>query len=75
MTALNAEISKDKSRLGPGYQIGHSFFVPIDSAEALDNDWYRRVVQYEISPLLEEYWFDDPDTAEKWTGKLLEGLG
>ena len=74
MTALNSEISEDKVRLGPGYQIGHSFFVPIDSAQALDMDWYRRVIQYEIAPLLREYWFDQSEAAETWTANLLEGI-
>ena len=74
MTALNSEISEDKVRLGPGYQIGHSFFAPIDSAQALDMDWYRRVIQYEIAPLLREYWFDQSEAAETWTANLLEGI-
>ena len=74
MTELNAKISDDKVRLGPGYQIGHSFFVPTDAAQTLDEGWYRRIIKYEIAPLLKEYWFDDPDAAETWTTSLLEGI-
>ena len=25
------------------------------------NEWYKTVVDYEIRPLLREYWFDDRD--------------
>ena len=73
MNALNAEIAKDTVRLGPGYQIGHSFFVPADSTVHCDLDWYRRIVQHEIRPLLNEYWFDNLELAETWTASLLEG--
>ena len=44
MAELNADIDSDTVRLGPGYQIGHSFFVPNDKGQALDNAWYRRVI-------------------------------
>jgi MrcB-like, N-terminal domain/AAA domain (dynein-related subfamily) len=74
MTALNSEISEDTVRLGPGYQIGHSFFVPMDAAQPLDLAWYRRIIQYEIAPLLREYWFDNQGAAETWTASLLEGI-
>jgi hypothetical protein len=73
MTELNDEIGSDTVRLGPGYQIGHSFFVPSDKAQILDAAWYRRVIQNEIYPLLREYWFDDQEKADRWSGKLLDG--
>lgn len=72
--ALNTAIAEDKVHLGPGYQIGHSFFVPHDSAQVVDATWYRSVIQCEITPLLKEYWFDDPAAAEIWTTSLLEGF-
>ncbi len=75
MHALNAEISADRARLGPGYQIGHSFFVPSDVAQALDLAWYRRVITSEIGPLLDEYCFDNPGQADDWKAMLLEGVG
>jgi 5-methylcytosine-specific restriction protein B len=31
-------------------------------------------VTTEIAPLLEEYWYDNPDRARKLTGRLLEAL-
>ena len=74
MAELNADINSDTVRLGPGYQIGHSFFVPNDKGQALDNAWYRRVIRTEIAPLLREYWFDDQDKAERWAARLLDGI-
>jgi hypothetical protein len=75
LTALNNEIASDTVRLGPGYQIGHSFFTPVEDTQALDVAWYQRVIRYEISPLLKEYWFEDPEKAEAWTARLCEGVG
>ena len=72
MTALNQAISEDRTNLGAGYRIGHSFFVPPEGFE-YDAGWYRRVIETEIFPLLEEYWFDDPDKAEHWRQQLLQG--
>ena len=57
MRALNEQIRQDKD-LGPGFEIGHSYFVPEESA---DEQWYRAIVETQIVPLLREYWFDRPD--------------
>ena len=74
MTALNKIIIDDEKHLGRGFAVGHSFFCPPDpSADGLDWDaWYRAVVQHEIAPLLDEYWFDAPDKARKQVERLLE---
>jgi hypothetical protein len=73
MAMLNQAIEEDRANLGPGYRIGHSFFVPPEDFE-YDPGWYRRVVETEIHPLLEEYWFDDPDEADSWRQQLLQGI-
>jgi 5-methylcytosine-specific restriction enzyme B len=73
MGALNAKIAAGKVLLGPGYQIGHSFFAPSGAAHEFNLSWYRRVIRSEVAPLLEEYWFDDSEKVEIWTAKLLEG--
>lgn len=57
MKRLNELISADSSNLGRGYCIGHSFFVP-DGTEISD-DWLTGIIEYEIVPLVEEYWVDD----------------
>jgi hypothetical protein len=59
---LNTTISADKRNLGRGFEIGHSFFCPTQQVTD-EESWYRSVVQYEIGPLLNEYWFDDPEKA------------
>lgn len=53
---LNNEIKKDNS-LGPGFCIGHSYFCFRKKEEVNDNR-LRRIVEYEIIPMLQEYWFD-----------------
>lgn len=68
MGELNERIGKDKE-LGRGFQIGHSYFVPSEGEEPSE-DWYRRVVDTQIAPLLREYWFDSPDDIEEEVAKL-----
>nr|WP_237181067.1 DUF3578 domain-containing protein [Roseomonas haemaphysalidis] len=76
---LNATIREDRANLGPGFCIGHSFFAGPPEAEPgqdsltpeAEDAWYQRVVDTEIVPLLEEYWFDDPSRAEQWRSTLL----
>lgn len=45
---LNSRIREDAD-LGPGSQIGHSFFVPEESA---DEEWYTTVIETQIAPAL-----------------------
>ena len=74
LTNLNDEIAKDRT-LGPQYKIGHSYVTPAFSNPVSDPvAWYKGVVECEIGPLLEEYWFDDTDRAIKAQKALVEGL-
>ena len=61
MADLNATITQDSS-LGRGYRIGHSFFTPTSTINNF-SEWYREITEYEIKPLLKEYWVDDPDAV------------
>lgn len=70
MTALNKDIEDDAKNLGCGYRIGHSYFCPRDSMPA-DEAWYRRVIQSEILPLIQEYWFDDEQKVNRYKTLLL----
>jgi len=70
MISLNDQISKDQS-LGSQYQIGHSYVTPT-SPIADPKEWFKQVVQTEIYPLLNEYWFDNPDNAIKIRDQLLQ---
>ena len=64
MTSLNERISDDR-QLGRAYQIGHSFFCPAgDEFSSLDTAWFQEIIDTEIGPLLEEYWFDEPDKVQ-----------
>jgi len=70
MGELNQAIESDRTNLGPGFRIGHSFFTPTTQVADAEK-WFRRIVETEIHPLLEEYWFDAPETADQWRDQLL----
>lgn len=63
---LNEEIARDDS-LGRGFRIGHSYFC---TSKEITDSWLKSVVNYEIIPLLEEYWFDSPEKVENWKQSL-----
>jgi len=70
---LNDQIAAD-ARLGKQFRIGHSYVTPAHRVEAGDTKkWFRQVVETEIGPLLDEYWFDAPDEAQKACARLLQG--
>ncbi len=69
---LNDIIENDKS-LGPQFRVGHSYVTPV--AHITDpHDWFQQVVNTEIGPLLEEYWFDNLEEAERNKKLLLQGF-
>jgi hypothetical protein len=70
MNALNEVIAADTKNLGPGYQIGHSYFCPRNGIKPDDN-WYRRVIESEIVPLIQEYWFDNEQKVKEQRSALL----
>lgn len=61
---LNKEISHDKS-LGKGFCIGHSYFCGRTKENCTD-EWMKSVVDYDILPMLAEYWFDNDDNVKRW---------
>ena len=68
--SLNETIGNDES-LGRGFQIGHSFFC---TGEVVTDDWLRGVVEYELIPLLREYWFDEPSKVRAWSDALRSAI-
>ena len=68
---LNGEISRDKS-LGKGFCIGHSYFCG-KTKETCTNEWMQSVVNYDILPMLSEYWFDDDTKVQRWD-HILHGV-
>jgi len=69
-TALNAQISDDRD-LGPGFQIGHSYFCPSSADGPFDRAWYESIIRTEVEPLLHEYWFEDPKKVAALTSDLM----
>lgn len=68
---LNQVIGNERRDLGPGFQVGHSYFCPV-SPIASDAEWYLNVINTEIKPLIEEYWFDSPEKVDTLLAQLLE---
>lgn len=66
---LNQEISQDRHLL-KGFQIGHSYFTHFPEGENAPK-WYKRIIQLEIAPLLEEYWYDQPEKVQNCVEELL----
>ena len=66
--SLNREISADES-LGEGFCIGHSYFCNLKPG-AIEDSWFYGVVEYELIPLLKEYWFDEPMKVKDWSENL-----
>ena len=64
---LNRAITSDKS-LGKGFCIGHSYFC---GQTQCTEGWLQDVVEYDILPMLEEYWFDDAAKLSNWKSILL----
>ena len=67
---LNTTIENDET-LGRGFRIGHSYFC---TENAIDDMWLNSVVTYEIVPLLNEYWFDEPSKVRDWEYALREAI-
>lgn len=65
---LNKEIAEDSS-LGRGFRIGHSYFCGREKT-GCTTDWMRSVVEFDILPMLSEYWFDEPANLQRWEKNL-----
>lgn len=65
---LNEAIVNDES-LGEGFCVGHSYFC---TNVTINDEWLKSVVEFELIPLLKEYWFDDPTKVRSWTNTLRE---
>lgn len=65
MNKLNEFVAQDRM-LGSAFAIGHSYLThhkAIPESEGLV--WYQNIIDTEIKPLLEEYWFDEKDKLNK----------
>ena len=74
MIKLNKEIADDRT-LGEQFKIGHSYVTPAPSEQVADTrTWFTKIVETEIAPLLEEYWFENSDKAVSSKNNLLQNL-
>ena len=69
---LNDYFAKDET-LGEGFCIGHSYFCNL-TAETVTDTRLNALVEYEIVPMLTEYWFDEPSKVYEWSCRLREAL-
>ena len=65
---LNKVIADDDS-LGSGFCIGHSYLCNFDNGYDLDS-----IVEYDIIPMLREYWFDNDERFNQEAQKLRNAL-
>lgn len=61
---LNDDI---KEKLSKGFCIGHSYFV---FDEPCSDALLKNIVNFDILPMLAEYWFDDEEQYEAWASRL-----
>lgn len=69
---LNIAITNDES-LGEGFCIGHSYFCNL-SPDSIDDQVLEGIVEYELIPLLKEYWYDEPTKVREWTNNLRSAI-
>ena len=72
VVALNKAIAADES-LGDGFCIGHSYFCNMD-ADSCTDAALASIVEYELIPMLKEYWFDEPGKVREWSDRLRRSL-
>lgn len=67
---LNSAIATDDS-LGEGFCIGHSYFCNL---KKITDQALSGIVEYELIPLLKEYWFDEPTKVKDWANILRSAI-
>lgn len=67
---LNKTIEEDGS-LGEGFCIGHSYFCNL---KAINYKVLSNLVEYELTPLLKEYWFDEHQKVKDWSNNLRSSI-
>lgn len=66
VVSLNKVIQEDES-LGSGFVIGHSYFCV---SEKIADDDVSAIIEFELIPLIKEYWFDEQTKISDWSSKL-----
>ena len=65
------QLIADEDSLGKGFRIGHSYFI---TEESITEEFLVNIVENELVPLLEEYWFDEPSIAQTHAAALREAI-
>lgn len=68
---INQEIRND-FRLGKGFEVGHAYFTNVQGVHDI-NEWYNNIVEFELVPLIEEYFFDDEIKCKDLIEVLISG--
>ncbi len=68
--SLNNAIASDDA-LGDGFKIGHSYFCNI---KEITDARLSNIVEYELIPMLKEYWFDEPAKVKDWSNRLRSAI-
>ncbi len=63
------KVIKDDDSLGSGFCIGHSYLCNLGDDYSLEN-----IVEYDIIPMLREYWFDNDERFNQQALKLRNAL-
>lgn len=72
IVSLNQDITNDDS-LGSGFCIGHSYFCS-SKPKDINDLWLENIVEYDLKPMLREYWFDNDSKYQIAVDKLLDSL-
>jgi 5-methylcytosine-specific restriction protein B len=68
--SLNNAITADES-LSEGFCIGHSYF---SNLKEVTDRGLSSIVEFELIPLLKEYWFDEPVKVRDWISNLRSAI-
>lgn len=68
--SLNEDIKADSS-LGEGFCIGHSYFCEL---KEIKENTLKNIVEFELIPLVKEYWFDETTKRNSAITKLREAV-
>ena len=69
---LNTSITEDDS-LGDGFCIRHSYFCGL-TPETISKQSLSSIIEFELIPLLQEYWFDETVKAGDWADRLRRAI-
>lgn len=67
MKELNYDII-EAEYLGEGFSIGHLYLCNIKNENI--HEKLRYIIEYELIPLLKEYWFDETEKIDYWSDRL-----